>query len=159
MTFLFLVQISSAQLKFSTIGQSTKIDYANPKTYEIAGITISGVKYLNEEILIQLTGLKVGDKIEVPGQDITGAIKSLWKQNLFADVKISVSKIQGNLIFLNIEPAERPRLSKFSFAGLKKGEADDIRDEIKLVKGKIVTDHLIKTTVNKINKFLLKMAT
>jgi len=152
--FIFPIK---AQLRFGAFNtaSSDKIDYTNPKTYEIGGVTISGVNYLDESILIKLSGLNVGDKIEIPGDVITNAIKSLWKQKLFSDVKISITKIQGSIVFLEIELAERPRLSRFSFKGIRKSEIDDIREEIKLVKGKIVTEHLKTTTDNKINEYFI----
>lgn len=145
----------SAQVNIG--GESLEIDYAQPKKYEIGGITVSGVKYLDKGVLIMISGLKVGDKVEVPGDDFRNAIKKLWDQGLFAYVNVSATRIEGDLIFLNIDLRERPRLSKFSFNGLKKAEADNIRDEIQIVRGDVVTDNLIKTSSNRIvNYFTAK---
>ena len=77
------------------------IEYNNPSEYIIGGITISGTKYLDHNTLINISGLKVGEKIIVPGENISSAIKKLWKQGLFADIKVSATKIQGNSIFLD----------------------------------------------------------
>ncbi len=129
------------------------LDYNKPKQYEIGGITVSGIKFLDNYALIKLTGLEVGDKIQVPGDKISGAIKKLWIQGLFDDIQINVSKIDGDLIFFDIALTERPRLSRFSFAGIKKSEADDIRERIKLVSGKVVNDNLINNTKNNIEKY------
>jgi outer membrane protein insertion porin family len=82
---------------------SEKMDYASPKEYFIGGITVSGVKYLDNNVLIMLSGLNVGDKIKIPGDDISNAIKKLWKQGMFEDIEISYTKIQGDKIFLNIK--------------------------------------------------------
>lgn len=136
--------------------KSDQLDYANPQEYEIGGITISGVNFLDENILIQLTGLKIGDRIEIPGEKITKAIQNLWKQQLFSDIKIELSRIESDLIFLNINLQEQPRLSKFSFSGVKKSEADEIREKIKLTKGKVVTEHLVKTTTNKVRDYYVE---
>lgn len=130
------------------------LDYNKPKQYEIGGITVSGIKFLDNYALIKLTGLEVGDKIQVPGDKISGAIKKLWVQGLFDDIQINVSKIDGELIFFDIVLKERPRLSRFSFDGIKKSEADDIRERIKLVSGKVVNDNLINNTKNNIEKSL-----
>lgn len=124
------------------------IDYKNPVEYEIGGITVSGVKYLDNTALITLSGLAVGDKVKIPGEKITKAIEKLWAQGLFENIKVEISKIQGNLVFLNLDFKERPRLSKFSFSGVRKGEADDIREKIKLSRGDVITDHLILKTTN-----------
>ncbi|MBE9466845.1 MAG: outer membrane protein assembly factor BamA [Bacteroidetes bacterium] len=133
----------------------SSIDYANPIKYELGGITISGVKYLDHNALIHLSGLKIGEVLAVPGDKTTGAIKKLWKQGLFSDIKISVTKIIADKIFLDIYLKERPRLSKFSFAGVKKGEASDLRDEIKLIRGSQVTDNVINNAINSIKKFYI----
>lgn len=132
------------------------IDYTNPVEYEIGGITISGVKFLDNNALITLSGLSVGEKIKVPGEKTSKAIEKLWSQGLFESIKIEVSKTQGNLIFLNIDLKERPHLSRFAFNGVRKGEADDIREKIKLTRGDIVTDHMIMKTSTKIRDFFIE---
>jgi len=135
------------------LGGDVEIDYNNPKQYEIAGITVTGVKYLDNNALIMISGLSVGDKIDIPGQEITRAIQNLWKQGLFENVIITASDIRGDLIFLDIFLQERPRMSTFSFTGIKKSEADNLRDEIKLASGDVVTDNLIIRTTNTIKNY------
>ena len=83
---------SKAQI--SITDDLSAINYANPKEYVIGGITVSGTKYLDKKVLILLSGLTVGDKIQVPGEKISKAIESLWKQKLFSDIKVSATKIQ-----------------------------------------------------------------
>lgn len=140
---LFCAVVVVPALTQNTIHYSDeKVNYLNPKEYEIGGVTISGVQYLDHNVLLYLTGLEIGKRISVPGQEIADAIKKLWEQGLFSDVKISVTSTIGDKIFLDIYLEERPRLSKFSFKGIKKGEADDIREEIKLTKGSQITDNM-----------------
>lgn len=122
------------------------IDYANPREYEIGGITVSGTELLDQNALVQLTGLKVGEKITIPGDQTAEAIRKLWKQKLFSEIELTAVKIQGNTIFLDIKIKEQPRMSRFSFDGVKKSEADNLREKINLYKEKIVTPHLLKTT-------------
>ncbi|MFT7299403.1 MAG: outer membrane protein insertion porin family [Sphingobacteriales bacterium] len=141
-------------ISFSTLSQgqvlnfnkSQKLSYEAPKEYEIGGITISGVDYLDTDAIKDLSGLKVGQKLQVPGETISSAIGKLWQQDLFEDISISASKIVGNTIFLDIQLEERPRLSRFSFKGVKKGTADDLRDKIKLIKGRVVNENIINNT-------------
>jgi len=121
-------------------------DYSKPKEYEIGGITVDGVKYLEQNVLIMLSGLSVGQKVKIPGDPITDAIRKLWDQGLFEDVAIYATEIAGNLVFLEIKLKERPRVSRFSFEGLRKGEADDIRTKINLTRGDVATDHLFVRT-------------
>ncbi|MFC2111112.1 outer membrane protein assembly factor BamA [Bacteroidota bacterium] len=140
-----------------SIGDKSVFDYSNPKEYEIGGITVSGIKYLDNNVLIMLSGLTVGDKIMIPGEDVSNAIKKLWKQGLFENINISASKIQGKYIFLDIHLEERPRLSKFIFDGIKKSEADNIRDEINLTRGEVITENVILRTSSIIrNHFVSK---
>jgi outer membrane protein insertion porin family len=133
----------------------SKIDYSNPQEYEIGAITISGVLNYDNTVLTTLSGLAVGDKIKIPGEEITQAIDNLWKQGLFEDIKISASKIVGTTIFLDIYLSERPKLSKFSFSGVKKSEADKLREEIKLTKGDAITDNVLMSSKNKILNYFI----
>ena len=130
----------------------SEIDYSSPKEYIIGGVTVSGVQYLDHNVLIMLSGLQVADRIEIPGDKIRKAIEKLWAQGLFDNVRISATKFTDELVFLNIELQERPRLSKFSFKGIKKAEADDLRDKIKLMKGDVVTENVVIRTSNIIKK-------
>jgi outer membrane protein insertion porin family len=129
-------------------GDIVNIDYSSPKEYVIAGITVSGVKYLDNNVLIMLSGLTIGDKVKIPGDKITQAIRKLWDQGLFEDVKISITQIVDNQIYLNLYLKERPRLSHFSFNGIKKSDADNIREKIHITKGEYVTDNMIMRTKN-----------
>lgn len=146
------INYSYAQI---TIGNDDDIvlDYNKPKEYEIGGITVVGVRFLDNYALVKLTGLEVGDKIQVPGDKIAGAIKKLWVQGLFDDIAVNIKKIDGNLIFLEVVLKERARLSRFSFSGVKKTEADEIREKIKLVAGKVLNDNLLNNTENLIKKY------
>ena len=154
---VLIILILSGILYHSLMAQVSigdlKIDYNKIKEYEIGGITVSGVKYLDANVLIMLSGLTVGEQVRIPGDRITSAIKKLWSQGLFEDVRISATNIIGRQIFLDIYLKERPRLSKFSFSGIKKSDADNIREKIRLVKGDYVTDNLIIKTTNIIEKY------
>ncbi len=131
------------------------IDYSSPKEYEIGGITVSGTKTIDPNVLIMLSGLAVGDQISIPGDEVSKAIQNLWKQGFFENISISVKKIQGNLAFLNIHLNERPRLSYFKFEGVKKTEADDIRDQINIMRGDVVTENLKLRIAYKIKKYFI----
>lgn len=146
-SFSFAVQ---AQIRLGD--DLSEIDYSSPKEYIIGGVTVSGVQFLDHNVLIMLSGLQVADRIEVPGDKIRKAIEKLWAQGLFEDVRISATSIKDELIFLDIHLQERPRLSKFSFKGIRKSEADDLREKIKLVKGDVVTDNVVIRTSNIIKK-------
>lgn len=149
---LFLPFYASSQIVLS---DSSKIDYASPKEYELGGIEFKGADHFDKRVLTLLTGLTVGDKVTVPGDKFSKAIENLWKQGLFEDIKIEVAKVQGKNIFINVIVFERPRLSKFQLKGVSKSEADDLRARVKLTKGKVVTEYLIATSVSSIKSFFI----
>ncbi len=130
------------------LGNDIDIDYLHPTEYEIGGVTVSGVQYLDKNVLVMLSGLSVGDKISIPGEQVSNAINKLWKQGLFENVSIVATEIQGDKIFLEIQLKERPRLSSFTFKGINKTEADNIRDKIKITRGDVVTESLLKSTTH-----------
>lgn len=132
------------------------LSYSNPKSFEIGGISVTGVKFLDPNVLINMTGLRVGDEIKIPSEKISTAIKKLWETNILGDVQIRVSRVQGNLVFLELDLKERPRLSKFVFKGTTKGETDDLREKINLIRGRQVTDALLKNTQSTIKKFFIE---
>lgn len=151
---LILFLLSSFTLSAQvTLGTMNVTDYNAPKDYYLGGMTVSGVKYLDGNVLLMLSGLTVGDKIKVPGDKISQAIRKLWEQGLFEDIRVSVTKVVEDQIFIDFYLKERPRLSKFQFNGIKKSDADDIRQKIRLVKGDYVTDNMIMKTRNIITKF------
>lgn len=153
LNLFFLLTGFPALRSQSLIGSDLpEINYTRPVTYTIGGITVSGVEHLDHGVIIVLSGLGVGDVIEVPGESIREAIEKLWQQGLFENIRITATRIEGDLIFLNLFMKERPRMSRFSFRGVKKSEADDLRDKIRLVRNDVVTDNLIVRTKNIITK-------
>lgn len=151
---LLFILFAGTQTGFAQVetlgGQGDEIDYSNPREFELGGITVSGVRFLDESVLITLTGLNVGDRYRIPGDKISGAIENLWKQGLLADIRVEATRIVGERIFLNFHLTERPRLARFAFTGISKNEADKLREKLQLVKGKVITDNLIRTTINQI---------
>ncbi len=145
LTLFFLVTVPSlfAQEVDST---NFSIYYSSAKEYTIADIQVSGIRYLDKNVLVQLSGLTVGKEIMVPGDDITQAIKKLWQQGLFSDVKITATKVVQDRIWLDIYLQERPRLSDVNFYGVSKSEKDDITEKVLLLKGSQITDHQVNST-------------
>ena len=133
------------------------VEYSLPKKYEIGGITISGTKYLNTNTILSISGLKVGDTINVPGAKISDAINNLWNQKLFSDINISIEKKIDNLIFLNINLSENKRLSKFNFVGkIKKSDVTSLKEELKLMRGKVLTENLINNSIEIIKEYYIE---
>ncbi len=114
-----------------------------PRSYEIGGINVTGVKNYEDYVLIGLSGLSVGQTIKVPGDDITNAAKRYWHHGLFSNVSISADSIVDNRIYLNIELAERPRISEIRYNGVKKSEREDLESRLGMVKGKQITPNMV----------------
>ena len=125
----------------------------NPKTYDIAGITVSGVQNYEDYVLIGFSGLNVGQKITIPGPDITNAVNRFWKQGLFSDVSISVSKIVGSQVWLNIDLKQRPRISQINYNGIKKSEKEDLEIQLGLSKGNQITPNMIDRAKKLIKRY------
>lgn len=124
------------------------------KEYTLAGIEVIGKVSFNEQTVITFTGLEIGSKIRIPGEEISLAITKLWKLGMFNDVNFYVKKIEGESIFLELELYELPKLNEVKIKGIKKGKREDVIKETELTKGKIVNDNLITNTKNYIeNKF------
>ena len=151
--FGFFLNQAEAQVSDST---NFSIYYSSPREYTIADIEISGIRYLDESVLVQLSGLTVGEEIEIPGEAITTAIKKLWEQGLFSDVEVTATKIVDDKIWLNIFLQERPRLSDVNFFGVSKSEKDDITEKVLLLKGSQITDHQVNNAQKTIKAIFLE---
>ena len=152
----FIVTIVPGAFSQDTDSTNFSIYYSSPKKYVIADVQISGIKYLDKTVLIQLSGLKVGEEIVVPGETVTTAIKKLWNQGLFSDVKIGATKVVGDKIWFEISLQERPRLSDVNFMGVSKSEKDDITEKVLLLKGSQITDHQVNTAERTIKGIFLE---
>ncbi len=127
---------------WSQIPDSTdfSIYYSSPREYEVGGVEIMGIKYLDKDMLKEYAGIEVGDQITIPGDKVTQIIKKFWKQGLFSDVKVNASKIIDDKIYLEIFLKERPRLSKANYHGVKKSELEDLQEKVLLLEGGQVVD-------------------
>ena len=139
---------SSAQI--STTGDFNLIPGID---YEVAGITVSGGKDLDPNVVIMLTNLRVGDNIQFPDPKISDAIRTLWRQQLFEDITFKVVSKSGKKVYLDIQLKELPKMSKYYITGVKKVWKDDIREDLELRAGKVVNDNLIVMSSNKIQKY------
>jgi outer membrane protein insertion porin family len=125
-----------------------------PKKYKIADIKVTGNKYFDEAVLLSICGLNKGDEVSIPGGDnFSKAINKLWSQNYFSDEAIYITKLEGDKIWVEIHVTERPRLSKFTFKGIKKGEIDDLNTKTGLVVGRVITEGMKHNAKDAIEKY------
>lgn len=109
----------------------------------VGGIAVSGVEGYEDYVLTGISGLAVGQRITVPGSDITDAVKRYWKHGLFSKVAIAADSIVGDKIYLHIYLAVRPRVSTINYIGLKKSEREDMDNKLGLLKGMQVTPNAL----------------
>jgi len=120
------------------------ISYAGtPRQCEIGGLTVKGVEGYEDYVLLGLSGLSVGQTIEVPGTEITEAIKRYWRNGLFSKVAITADSLVGNKVYLCIHLATRPRVSAINYNGLKKSEREDMDSKLGIMRGSQITPNMI----------------
>ncbi|HPS05671.1 MAG TPA: outer membrane protein assembly factor BamA, partial [Tenuifilaceae bacterium] len=146
--FLLLLLLSSV----SALAQEPSFSYEVPKKYCVKEVRVSGIKFLNPDVLVSVSGISVGDSILVPGDAVTKAIKKLWSQGLFSDIKISATKIENSDIYLDIFLQEQPRISSINFVGVRKGEVSDLKEKLKLRNGSQLTESILENSVEIIRK-------
>jgi outer membrane protein insertion porin family len=133
----------------------TELDYFNPKEYIIGGTTLTGTKYLDKDVIITLSKLIKGERVTLPGEATSNAIKTLWANGLFDDVKINITKIQEDSVFFDIEVVERPRLSSFELIGVSKSQKTDLLEKLNAKSGKsIINENLYSSTSATVTKYL-----
>ena len=133
----------------------TELDYFNPKEYIIGGTTLTGTKYLDKDVIITLSKLIKGERVTLPGEATANAIKTLWANGLFDDVKINITKLEEDSVFFDIEVVERPRLSSFELIGVSKSQRTDLLEKLNAKSGKsIINDNLYNSTSATVKKFL-----
>ena len=136
-------------LSFSHIVAQDKIvnpdiSYAGmPRSCEIGGIAVEGVEGYEDYVLAGLSGLSVGQMIEVPGSQITEAVKRYWRNGLFSKVSITADSIVGSKIYLCIHLGMRPRISGINYHGLKKAEREDMETKLGMMRGGQLTPNMI----------------
>jgi len=161
---LLMTTVAEAQVTDTTHTDTTRLSVdpellalgsaKTPKEYIIAGIKITGSKYLDESLLISVSGLSIGDKVIVPGgENFSKAIQKLWNQNLFSNIAIYFTKITGNELYVEINVTERPRLGNFIFKGASKSESDEVKIKTGLIKGRVITENMKQIAEENIKKY------
>ena len=134
---------ASAQERLDTIYTPNVLFTGLPRTYEIADIKVTGAPNYDDVVILGYSGLKAGQRIEIPGQDITTAVKRLMRQGLFSQARVKVLKTFGDRAWLELELRTNPRISEINYIGMKKSERDDIQDRLQLMKGNQITRNVI----------------
>ena len=124
------------------------IKYKSGDTFELGGMTVTGLEKFSEQAVKVFTGLKVGQQIKIPGDKLSSAIKKLYEQKQFSNVDVYISKIDGKVVYLEFDVKELPQLNNITFSGVKKGKAKELKKDTELIKGAMLTDNLLVTSQN-----------
>jgi outer membrane protein insertion porin family len=155
-TLFLIVNASFAQDSTVSINPALKgiYDSRTPKKYTIAAIDVKGTKSFDKNLIISISGLAVGDVVNIPGTDVFNkAIVKLWKQSLVSNAEINITKLEESNIYIEIIITERPRLIDYNFIGVKKGERDDLATKCNLAKERVLTEDMKLSAVEIIRKF------
>ncbi|HUX54352.1 MAG TPA: POTRA domain-containing protein, partial [Williamwhitmania sp.] len=150
---VFFTSLPAFSQVTDSLASVSSADYTAPKQYVVGGVTISGLKFLDAQTLINLFGLDEGETIMVPGDDVTRGIKKLWKQGLFSNINVSIVRFKGDTAYFNIDLVERARVSKIFYTGLKKSEQDALKEKLTLKIGDQLTPYLLSTAEGTIKKY------
>ncbi|MBP5567482.1 MAG: outer membrane protein assembly factor [Bacteroidales bacterium] len=148
------VLLLSAAVSFAQEG-GVEVDYSRPVKYKVGGVSVQGNNYFSESQIISLTGLQKGMEITVPSEDLSGIVRRLWLQRYFEDVSMEIDHLSADRdsAFLVIKIIERPRVSKWSFTGVKSGEKKDLQERLNLRRGGEFSDYVEKTSSDIIKKY------
>lgn len=150
---LLLSIVATGQITEPIIVGGFDVNYKSPVDYEIGPIRVEGADNYDHQAIKLIAGLRQGQTIAIPGEQISKAIKNLWAEGLFSDVEIYAEKEVAGVIYLTIKVTPRPKLSRFRFVGATKRDADKIREEITLFSGKTITENLVFQTESKIKGY------
>ena len=120
------------------------VSYAGtPRTVTLGGLTVTGADGYEEYMLTGISGLTVGQELELPGEEITNAVKHYWRYGLFSDVSVAVDSLIHDKAYLHISLKLRPRVSTINYVGIKKSERTDMEEKLGLLKGAQITPNMI----------------
>lgn len=152
--FLFSLVCSMNLLAQIELGDA--IDYAEPRRMKIAGLSVLGAEFTDPQAIKLFSGLQIGQEIMIPGDEIADAIRKLWKDQLFSEIDIRLAEARGDDAYLVIVVKELPKLGVFRFQGIKKSEADNIREKLKIRTGNIVSENLKAKSTKVIQDYFLE---
>ena len=131
------------------------VDYNNPKKYIVGGVKVEGNHYFSPEQILQVTGLQNGMEITVPGEEISSIVKRLWLQRYFEDVAVKIDSIcpTRDTAYFKIAIVERPRVSRWTFSGVKSGEQKELQERLNLRRGGEFSEYVAKTSSDIIKRY------
>ncbi len=155
MVFLSLLLALSCPVWAQQAGSGIEVDYNNPKKYIVGGVKVEGNQYLSPEQITQVSGLREGMEVTVPGEDMANVVNRLWAQRFFEDVAVIVDSLvpTRDTAYFKISIMERPRVSRWLFSGVKSGEQKELEERLNLRRGGEFSDYVAKTSSDIIKRY------
>ena len=152
---LLLAVLTGSSLWAQNTGGTIDVDYTNPRKYVIGGVGVEGNQYFGENQILQLTGFQKGMSVTIPGEDVTGVLKRLVAQRSFEDVAIRIDSLSAarDTAWLKVVVKERPRVSRWTYSGVKSGERKDLQERLNLRPGREFSDYVKSTSVDIIKRY------
>ena len=152
---LLTLALLTAPMWAQTSRSGIEVDYNHPREYVVGGVGVEGNNYFSESQIVQLSGLRAGAKVTVPGEDITSIVRRIWAQRYFQDVSVVVDSLssQKDTAWLKICIVERPRVSRWTFTGVRSGEKKDLQERLNLRPGREFSDYVRSTSVDIIKRY------
>ena len=152
---LLLLSVLGLPLAAQQEDNGVIVDYNSPKKYIVGGVTVEGNNYFGPDQIIQLTGLQKGLEVTVPGDDMSSIVNRLWLQRYFEDVAISIDHLgeTPDTAYFKISITERPRVSRWTFSGVKSGEQKELQERLNLRRGGEFSDYVAKTASDIIKRY------
>jgi len=157
----FLLMPLLALLSFGAFAQEVtdvEVDYTHPRKYIVGGVSVEGNTYFNAQQIIQISGLQKGLQVTVPSEDVANIVKRLWLQRYFEDVALSIEKTVADTAYFKIAIKERPRVSRWSFSGIKSGEQKELMERLNFRRGGEYSEYVEKTSVDIIRRYFAEKA-
>ena len=131
------------------------IDYTSPKKYVVGGVAVEGNTYYSDQQIISASGMHPGMTLTVPGEDISSVVNRLWRQRYFEDVSVSIDSLSAakDSAWFKITILERPRMSRWTFTGVKSGEKKDLEERLNFRRGGEFSEYVSKTSSDIIKRF------
>ena len=152
---LLLAVLTGSSLWAQNTGGTIDVDYTNPRKYVVGGVGVEGNQYFGENQILQLTGFQKGMSVTIPGEDVTGVLKRLVAQRYFEDVAIRIDSLNTarDTAWLKVVVKERPRVSRWTYSGVKSGERKDLQERLNLRPGREFSDYVKSTSVDIIKRY------
>lgn len=153
--FLALALVLTLPAFAQLAGKNIEVDYNNPKKYVVGGVRVDGNHHFAQEQILQITGLQEGMTVTVPSEEMSSIVNRLWLQRFFEDVAIAVDSITPgrDTAFFKVCVTERPRVSRWTFSGVKSGEQKDLLERLNLRRGGEFSDYVAKTSSDIIKRY------